>query len=181
MRNTWPCAPPASPSAPATDSSAGQSRSWHPLAPGSARKSARSGRARPSTCHYRGREKGASSGTIKLRLPRRRGKSSMRSEMRGADQWLRQHFNKQQHHHSPPPPPLPSPPTPLLLLPLLLLLSLVRRKHFSLSGPHRLWERCVGGDAVTSAALLCHSSTQGALGDIWTGSKVRWDLFFFFS
>lgn len=104
MRNTWPCAPPASPSAPATDSYAGQSRSWHPPAPGSAHKSARSGRAPPSTCHYRGREKGASSGTIRLRLPQRGGGSSMRSEMRGADQWLRQHFNKQQHHHPPPPP-----------------------------------------------------------------------------
>jgi len=55
MRNIWPCGPPASPSAPAIGSSAGRSRSWRPPAPGSARKSARSGRAPPSTDHCGGK------------------------------------------------------------------------------------------------------------------------------
>lgn len=53
MRNIWPCEQLAAPSAPVIDSSAGHSHSWHPPAPGNARKSARSGRALPSTCHYR--------------------------------------------------------------------------------------------------------------------------------
>lgn len=52
-RNIWPCGLPAFPSAPVTDTSAVQSHNWHPPAPGSARKSARSGRELPSTHHCR--------------------------------------------------------------------------------------------------------------------------------
>lgn len=53
MSNTQPFVQPASPSAPVNDDSVGPSHSWHPPSPGSARKTARSARGQPSTCHYR--------------------------------------------------------------------------------------------------------------------------------
>lgn len=53
MGNTWPFVRTASPSAPVIDGSVGLPHSWHPPSPGSARKTARSVRGRPSTCHYR--------------------------------------------------------------------------------------------------------------------------------
>lgn len=53
MSNTWPFVQPASPSAPGIDGSVGLLHSWHLPSPGSARKTARSARGRPSTCHYK--------------------------------------------------------------------------------------------------------------------------------
>lgn len=53
MGNTWPFVRTASPSAPVIDGSVGLPHSWHSPSPGSARKTARSVRGWPSTCHYR--------------------------------------------------------------------------------------------------------------------------------
>lgn len=53
MGNTWPFVRTASPSAPVIDGSVGLPHSWHSPSPGSAHKTARSVRGRPSTCHYR--------------------------------------------------------------------------------------------------------------------------------
>lgn len=130
-----------------TDSSAGQSHSWRPHAPGSARKSARSGRALPSTYHYRGK---TSSRTIKLRPP---GDSA--GAARG-ERWGGLIYGC----------------TSILISRAInIILTLLRWKEFSLSGPS--WLR-VGGDAVTYSGLLWDNSSHKAFVVIWNRIQVIW-------
>lgn len=147
MRSIWPCEQPAFPSERLTDSSAGRPRSSRPHAPGNAHKSARSGRALPSTYHCR--KKKTSSRTIKLRHP---------GDTVGAARGWRWGG-------------VISGCASILISRNIIILPLLRWKEFGLSGPS--WLR-VGGEAVTYSGLLWDNSSHQAFGVIWSRIQVIW-------
>lgn len=147
MSNTWPFAQPASPSAPVIDGSFGLPHSWHPPSPGSARKTARSARGRPSTCHYReeNHQEQLSWGPLvtQWEVRNEEGWSVSAVAFQSAAASSARCWEVGNSVLTPPPHPPPC----------------------------HLWELGVGGDAVTYSALLCDNSRQGALGEIWAASE----------
>lgn len=144
MSNTRPSVRPASPSAPVSDGSVGLSHSWRPPSPGSARRTAKSARGRPSTCHYReeDHQEQLSWGPLVTRWEVRKEEgwtvaaAAFQSAAASSARWW-------EEGNSVPP-------------------------------PRRLWELWVGGSHLLSSALRQQSprSTRGGSGCQWIAAAV---------